>query len=317
MRYELMISKAEDMIAGKISIVGPRFTSRVLPWVVLVVLSFQSSGFLAAQIPLLSGIRKARIESQQLRADYPGPVRYSPSDPEFRSKLFRLQTGHAGLFYNCDGEESKRNSPYICWNSQHSADWRNGACEACRRDRADVRQRLVDGSCCSEKKPDCQCDNCLGASVVHDDVLQTEFEGAPGAPTEPQLPVNELTSPPAPTGISRIISSWGDQQPEMQRPQHEVVREGSQPRPAINRVIESWDGDKPLPQLVVGSKPMPIQRTATLRPRNWTGKIATQDLVVRPLISLVEAEAPPEPAPEPVRVSERVSAGAISLPVIR
>ena len=103
----------------------------------------------------------------------------------------------------------------------------------------------------------------------------------------------------------------------MRPSQHEIVQKGSQPRPAINRVIESWDGDKPLPQSVVGSKPMPIQRTATLRPRNWTGKIATQDLVVRPLITLVEAEAPPELAPEPVRVSERVSAGAISLPMIR
>ena len=315
------------MIAGKVSIVGPRFPTRVLPWVVLVVLSFQSSGFLAAQIPLLSGIRKARIDSQQLRADYPGPISYSPSDPEFRSKLFRLQTGHAGLFYNCDGEESKRNSPYICWNSQHSADWRNGACEACRRDRADVRQRVVDGSCCPQKKSNCQCDSCLKASVAHDDAPQLEFEDVPGAPVESQSPVNELIAPPASasapapvptsTGISKIISSWGHRQPEMRPSQHKIVQKGSQPRPAINRVIESWDGDKPLPQSVVGSKPMPIQRTATLRPRNWTGKIATQDLVVRPLITLVEAEAPPELAPEPVRVSERVSAGAISLPMIR
>ena len=313
------------MIAGKVSIVGSRCLSHVLPWVVLVILSFQSSGFLAAQIPLLSGIQKARIESQQLRADYPGPISYSPSDPQFRSKLFRLQTGHAGLFYNCDGEESKRNSPYICWNSQHSADWRNGACEACRRDRADVRQRVVDGSCCPQKKSNCQCDSCLEASVVHDDAPQLEFESAPVAPPALQSPANELIAPPVPTsasapaGISRVISSWGDLQTESQGSRHEVVKGGSQPRPAINRVIESWGGDKPVTQSVVGSKPAPtpIQRTATLHPRRWTGKIATQDLVVRPMISLVDTKTTPDDAPKPTRVSERVRVGELGLPVIR
>ena len=40
---------------------------------------------------------------------------YSPSDPWVKGHVFRTHTGHDGLFYNCDGEEDKRCSPYIRW----------------------------------------------------------------------------------------------------------------------------------------------------------------------------------------------------------
>lgn len=40
---------------------------------------------------------------------------YSPQDPWQKGHVFRTHTGHDGLFYNCDGEEEKRCSPWIRW----------------------------------------------------------------------------------------------------------------------------------------------------------------------------------------------------------
>lgn len=115
---------------------------------------------LFAQLAMAQGpVRNFTQDIRAQRADYPGPIAYSPSDPDTRSKRFRMQTGHYGFFYNCDGEECKRNSPYICWNSQHGPDWRNGWKKALRLDRHDVKQRIYDGACLSG-----QCNQCESCS---------------------------------------------------------------------------------------------------------------------------------------------------------
>lgn len=116
-------------------------------------------------------IRKAFNELNKVKADYPGPITYSPNDPAFRSDRFRMQTGHFGYFYNCDGEEDKRNSPYICWNSQHNADWRNGACNALKKDRCDIRQRLLDGSCAT-----CSCNSCSECAAAQQGIYYADGE---------------------------------------------------------------------------------------------------------------------------------------------
>lgn len=43
-------------------------------------------------------------------------VDYQPDDHVNRGFIYRLQTGHAGLFKNCDGDLNKMYSPYINWN---------------------------------------------------------------------------------------------------------------------------------------------------------------------------------------------------------
>lgn len=109
-------------------------------------------------------VRNSLQELRRQRADYPGPIAYSPNDQNERSKRLRLQTGHYGFFYNCDDEECKRNSPYICWNNQHRADWRNGWRNALRMDRRDVIQRILDGSCADEDCESCE-SNSLGYAM--------------------------------------------------------------------------------------------------------------------------------------------------------
>ena len=47
------------------------------------------------------------------------PRAYSPDDPWTMGHILRTEVGHGGCFYNCDGEEQKRYSPYIRWNCQN------------------------------------------------------------------------------------------------------------------------------------------------------------------------------------------------------
>ena len=102
---------------------------------------------------------------------------YSPDDPCQRSRAYATQIGHRGLFYNCDGEECKRNSPYIFWNQAH-----HSTLPTAKKLRTQIRcdllrvfQRLEDGACgcdgqtchqpgcdsrCQQAAPACDCPSC-------------------------------------------------------------------------------------------------------------------------------------------------------------
>ncbi len=89
-------------------------------------------------------------------------VNYQPSDPWTRGRWFNTQTGNSGWFYNCDGEQAKRNSPYICWKPDDEpmlpplvAPWTTW-----RQQLGDVRQRIYDGSCGDQC---CTCADCRQA----------------------------------------------------------------------------------------------------------------------------------------------------------
>ena len=88
-------------------------------------------------------------ERAKIRHDYiDNPTgRYSPSDPWTRSRIWKRQTGHWGRFYNCDGEEAKRNSPYICWKNANCPYVDESLRHTFRRDKARMLQRIADGSC--------------------------------------------------------------------------------------------------------------------------------------------------------------------------
>lgn len=89
------------------------------------------------------------------------PAAYQPSSPQNENLLFRAQTGHYGRFYNCDGEESKRNSPHICWKRSHEPQlpfWM-GWKERVRHEACQIIQRVIDGSCCGGGGG-CACSEC-------------------------------------------------------------------------------------------------------------------------------------------------------------
>ena len=98
-------------------------------------------------------------EAQEVRKtirDYlSGPVSYSPDDPWYRSRLFNQHTGHYGRFYNCDGEECKRYSPYIDWKTNCDPLWpdRIGFVKGFRLERYQVAQRRDDGGCGCKRLP--------------------------------------------------------------------------------------------------------------------------------------------------------------------
>ena len=114
---------------------------------------------------------------QDFRRDYitDKPFQYSPTDAWERGKVFRMHTGHWGKFYNCDGEENKRFSPYISWAVHDERDFpcRKGLLKCLRCDLSEVKQRILDGtaacrgncgsdSCgtCSKRRASRACNDC-------------------------------------------------------------------------------------------------------------------------------------------------------------
>ena len=102
------------------------------------------------------------LSSQALKDfKFDRPFQYAPSDPWIRSGLFNAQTKHRGLGYNCDGEECKRNSPYIYWKNHTENDLpaRKGWWQRLSQTTAEVKQRIADGNCnqCARKVP---CHSC-------------------------------------------------------------------------------------------------------------------------------------------------------------
>ena len=92
-----------------------------------------------------------------------------PDDPWTQGRLWLRQTGHFGKFYNCDCEEEKRFSPYICWKESASPKLFSGHrwLEQVKCDLRDIKQRIIDGSasCCgrrNQKTPSksCHCNDC-------------------------------------------------------------------------------------------------------------------------------------------------------------
>ncbi len=136
---------------------------------------------MAAVLAASCGMPAASAVCQEVRhaiRDYfSGPITYSPFDPETRSKVFQAHTGHSGRFYNCDGEECKRNSPYICWktNSDSLIPPRRGLWRGAKLDLAEVRQRIYDGAgegC----RPNCECPECRDTQQIPGSYLAEQAE---------------------------------------------------------------------------------------------------------------------------------------------
>ena len=138
---------------------------------VLVCLMLASASSIEAQQRLLGG----RGSSAQ--------VQYSPGDPQTRSRLYNFQTGHRGAYYNCDGEEDKRNSPFIFWEyGPADAQLHNPLLDIInwRSDKREIAQRICDGAgpCCKggncqsghptvfASPETCGCSSCLAKSGV-------------------------------------------------------------------------------------------------------------------------------------------------------
>ncbi|MEM7785880.1 MAG: hypothetical protein AAF623_21205 [Planctomycetota bacterium] len=115
----------------------------------------------------LCSLADAQTERRKFLQDYRDdrPFQYQPSDPFVRSKIFKTHIGHGGLFYNCDGEENKRCSPYICWKIHDEYDLppRQPFFRMLRCEIDEIKQRIIDGAgpCYDDS---CGCDDCQQAS---------------------------------------------------------------------------------------------------------------------------------------------------------
>ena len=137
--------------------------------------------FVVVTMTLLQLCLGSQSEAQELRKairDYRDDrvFNYQPNDPWYRGKLFNVQTKHYGRYYNCDGEEAKRNSPYICWKPHYEKDFptRYRASDIIRYDYDIIRRRLNEGSC----KENSTCQNCQDSAAPNSTCNCVECQGA-------------------------------------------------------------------------------------------------------------------------------------------
>ncbi|MFK7766008.1 MAG: hypothetical protein AB8B55_02115 [Mariniblastus sp.] len=119
-------------------------------------------------LQMCSGAFSQAQELKKAIRDYKGDrvFNYQPNDPWYRGKLFNIHTKHYGMFYNCDGEEAKRNSPYLCWKAHHEKDFptRYRALDIARYDLAIIQRRIRDGA--GDCIQGCECQSCQSAPVA-------------------------------------------------------------------------------------------------------------------------------------------------------
>ncbi len=133
------------------------------------------------------GVVVSGLGSQPIYAQSGSQVRlrsaaYQPSSPVTENRLFRLQTGHYGFAYNCDGEEAKRNNLAIGWCRSHASQLpkRMSCLERIRHEAAQVSRRLLDGMCDSgcdalqaKNEEACGCAECVGQQSFEPVMEQT------------------------------------------------------------------------------------------------------------------------------------------------
>jgi hypothetical protein len=148
------------------------------------------------------GIFQSISTAQELRKitrDYnrSAPKTYAPDDPWTSSLLYRYQAGFAGKYFNCDGEEEKRYSPYICWKTATQTDtWKNRTCALLSWELREVRQRIEEGSCGTGR---CRAGTCP---------IPSSFSCVPQVSS-----LNEARSDPGSCGCGEIAAEWLDPPP--------------------------------------------------------------------------------------------------------
>lgn len=132
---------------------------------------------------------QAQWSLRQTRADYAQPTVYGPQDPWTKGSVYRTQTGHSGWFYNCDEEECKRNSPYICWKAQDNTEHIRSYWSVLKADWSEVKQRIRAGSCMGPGCETCPPETCFA-------------EGATPGCTSCQVPMTSATA-----GVGYVVDS--------------------------------------------------------------------------------------------------------------
>lgn len=172
-----------------------------------VCLIFASAGCLALALETVASaqiVRKTvdlatRDVRETIRDTHDRPWQYSPNDPWYRGKLYRYQTGQYGFFYNCDGEECKRNSPYICWKTHYERSWPRPQhlIPHIREEIENVKWRIANGSChprekCSTcRSTNCQCGHTNGGCATGQCGTPTGYVDQT-LPAQPPLEVESL-----------------------------------------------------------------------------------------------------------------------------
>lgn len=131
----------------------------------------------------------AEAQLTQIRRDYRQPMTYSPDDPFTKGLVYRLQTGQAGKYFNCDCEEEKRYSPYIYWQTVCNHTHPKPYCTVLLRDIHEVKERVRAGACRGGQNCTCgQCQQQAGGSYyLAENAGQSASGNASNEATQPAV----------------------------------------------------------------------------------------------------------------------------------
>lgn len=170
-------------------------------------------GFFVTDRPVLSQIVSAVDVLKSGR--FEPPYRYRPSDPWTRTLATTFQTGHIGKFYNCDGEEAKRNSPWITWKTHCERDLptKVGCLDRWRCQIAEVKQRIADGACCTASPCSDECVTALPRMAPERERCTScevclSGQSVPGMKTLEESRLNSVPKP-VPNAASRGAATGG------------------------------------------------------------------------------------------------------------
>ena len=174
---------------------------RLLDWETITML--KKTVFLGLTVLALASFSKDTEAQQIIKTlqDYcSNPYRqFQPDDPWTRSKIWNLQAGRSGLFFNCDAEEEKRYSPYIDWKRQTidpippSPFCPRYVLSDCRA----LKQRVIDGSCGVRCTASQGPTSCLCPSGCNDCTTQKAVPTGPVEVISKSDPISPTSEPDA------------------------------------------------------------------------------------------------------------------------
>lgn len=210
------------------------------------------------------------------------PRAYSPDDPWTMGHVLRKEVGFGGFFFNCDGEQNKRYSPYIRWNCQIVDCPKRLIHDPLIQQLHEIRQRVRWGGCidCQANYQDAasyhgggvQC-NCAGVSPV---VPQTETAVAGvqlpqiRSPQEAIMPPQNLQH-----NDRKVVHNLLQQSRQTKKlpfGNHNVVQPPTEPtaiaaQNTVARLLQQARGRRP-----VGSTELASEPTNTPTPMTESGK---------------------------------------------
>jgi hypothetical protein len=193
---------------------------------------------LVALLMVVGIVQLSEAQLTQIGRDYRQPMTYSPDDPFTKGLVYRLQTGQAGKYFNCDCEEQKRYSPYIYWQTVCNHTYPKPYCTVLLRDIHEVKERVRAGACRGGQN--CTCGQCQqqagGGYYLAENAGQSTSGNASNQAAQPAAEQSAATAEAEATADHIVYGSRATRQ--------RLAQQGSFTAPASESAAQTADSQR-------------------------------------------------------------------------